>query len=116
MLIGEVLDQMGSTSDFVGHAGGDNFVIITKDGASTQIRNRLKDRFKEEVQTHYNFMDRQQGYILAPTNDGQSERAALMSLAIGVVSPSQNSFADIREITELAAEARRADAAGSNKG
>jgi hypothetical protein len=31
-------------------------------------------------------------------------------LAIGLVSPSQDSFADIREITELAAEARRQDA------
>jgi hypothetical protein len=32
-------------------------------------------------------------------------------MAIGVVSPSQHSFADIREITELSAEARRQDAA-----
>jgi PleD family two-component response regulator len=113
MVIGEVLDQLGSSSDFVGHAGGDNFIIITKDGAATQIRNRLKERFNQEVQTHYNFMDRQQGYILAPTNDGQTEQVPLMTLAVGIVSPSQNSFADIREITELAAEARRADAAGS---
>ncbi len=32
-----------------------------------------------------------------------------MKLAIGVVSPSEYQFADIREITELAAEARRKD-------
>jgi hypothetical protein len=31
----------------------------------------------------------------------------LMYLAIGAVSPSEHEFADIREITELAAEARR---------
>jgi hypothetical protein len=37
----------------------------------------------------------------------------LMSLAIGIVSPKQNHFSDIREITELAAEARRQDAAGT---
>ncbi len=30
-----------------------------------------------------------------------------MSLTVGSVSPSQHQFADIREITELAAEARR---------
>jgi hypothetical protein len=34
-----------------------------------------------------------------------------MVLAIGMVSPSQQSFADIREITELAADARRQDGA-----
>ena len=116
MLIGEVLDQMGSSSDFVGHAGGDNFIIITNDGGSSAIRTRLKERFAQEVQTHYNFMDRQQGYILAPTADGQTEQFPLMTLAIGIVSPSQNSFADIREITELAADARRQDAGGASKG
>jgi hypothetical protein len=36
-----------------------------------------------------------------------------MTLSIGLVSPSRQSFADIREITELAAEARRQDAAAS---
>ena len=34
-----------------------------------------------------------------------------MTLAVGMVSPAQQSFSDIREITELAAEARRLDAA-----
>ena len=29
MLIGEVLDELGTANDFVGHAGGDSFVIVT---------------------------------------------------------------------------------------
>jgi PleD family two-component response regulator len=110
MLIGEVLDGLGTSGDFLGHAGGDNFVIVTTEGAAPGIRQKLKERFAEEVQTHYNFMDRQQGFILAPNSEGQTEQFPLMTLAIGLVSPSQNSFADIREITELAAEARRQDA------
>jgi PleD family two-component response regulator len=111
MLIGEVLDELGTASDFVGHAGGDNFVIITQEKLAGPIRDRLKQRFAEEVQTHYNFMDRMQGFILAPKGDGQSEQVPLMRLAVGIVAPSQSSFADIREITELAAEARRQDVA-----
>src|SRR5262249_54258133 len=31
MLIGEVIDELGTPSDFIGHAGGDNFIIITKE-------------------------------------------------------------------------------------
>jgi PleD family two-component response regulator len=109
MLIGEVLDELGTPTDFVGHAGGDNFVIITREETAAAIRDRLKQRFGEEVQTHYNFMDRMQGYIVAPASDGQSEQVPLMRLAVGIVAPSQHTFADIREITELAAEARRQD-------
>ncbi len=110
MLLGEVADEMGSHEDFIGHAGGDNFVIVTKEESADAIRTRLKARFAEEVLTHYNFMDRQQGFVMAPDENGQMVQSPLMTMAIGVVSPSTHFFADIREITELAAEERRKDA------
>lgn len=111
MLIGEVVDEMGTTSDFIGHAGGDNFIIITKEAKAHMIKSRLKERFDKEVETHYNFIDRQQGFVNAPAADGTTMNVPFMSMSVGVVSPSVHSFADIREITELAAEARRQDAA-----
>lgn len=113
MLLGEVVDELGTPNDFIGHAGGDNFVVITSETAAPAIRQRLKERFAEEVQTHYNFLDRQQGYIMAPNSEGKMEKVPLMTLAIGVVTPKMQTFADIREITELAAEMRRQDAAGA---
>jgi hypothetical protein len=56
-------------------------------------------------------MDRQQGFIQSPASSEIAEKAPFMTMAVGVVSASKNSFADIREITELSAEARRQDAA-----
>jgi len=113
MLIGEVVDEIGTTSDFIGHAGGDNFIIITTNESAGKIRDRLKERFAAEVLTHYNFIDRQQGFIQAPKSEGGVEKVPFMTLSVGLVSPALQSFADIREITELAAEARRQDAATS---
>ena len=111
MMVGEVVDEIGTTGDFIGHAGGDNFIIITTDDAAPKIRQRLKERFATEVQTHYNFIDRQQGFIQAPNAEGGFEKVGFMTLSAGLVSPNLYSFADIREITELAAEARRQDTA-----
>ena len=111
MMIGEVVDEVGNLSDFIGHAGGDNFIIITTEEKAEMIKVRLKERFDKEVQTHYNFMDRQQGFIQSPATDGTTVKVPFMNMVIGVVSPSQHSFADIREITELSAEARRQDVA-----
>lgn len=111
MLIGEVVDEIGNPSDFIGHAGGDNYIIITTEEKAEGIKSRLKERFGQEVQTHYNFIDRQQGFVQSPASDGTAEKVPFMTMVIGVVSPSQHSFADIREITELSAEARRQDAA-----
>jgi len=113
MMIGEIVDELGATTDFIGHAGGDNFIIITASEKAAAIRDRIKERFNEEVLTHYNFMDRQQGYVQAPASDGTTTRVAFMTMSIGVVSPDEQSFADIREITELAAEARRQDSSST---
>jgi hypothetical protein len=107
MLLGEVVDQLGTTNDFIGHAGGDSFVLITTEQAAPSIKKLIKERFDEEVLSHYNFLDREQGYIMATGSSGQQEKVSLMSLAIGEVSPSRFEFADIREITETAAEVRR---------
>jgi PleD family two-component response regulator len=112
MLMSEVVDELGSSSDFIGHAGGDNFIIISSDDHSEKIRQRLKSRFAEEVQAHYSFMDRQQGFIMAANAENQLEKTPLMNFSIGIVTPKQQSFSDIREITELAADVRRQDVAG----
>jgi DNA-binding response OmpR family regulator len=112
MLLGEVADEVGTPDDFIGHAGGDNFIFITSQEAAPEIRRRIKERFAEEVLSHYNFLDRQQGFINTVNDAGQPERAGLMTLAVGTVSPAEYEFADIREITEMAAEARRAEGAG----
>ncbi len=109
MLLGEVVDKFGTPGDFIGHAGGENFVVITVPEAAPQIARMAKSRFENEVQTHYNFMDRQQGFILAPDGSGKMEKAPMMTVSIGMVSPATHTFADIREITELAAEERRKD-------
>lgn len=110
MLMSEVVDELGTVNDFLGHAGGDNFIIVTGEEAAPTIQQKLKARFKEEVLSHYNFMDRERGFISASDASGLTEEIPLMSLAVGMVSPSQYQFADIREITEQAAEARRREA------
>src|SRR5512142_1210863 len=110
MLISEVVDELGTSDDFIGHAGSDNFIVITHGDVSAAIRQRVKERFASEVLTHYNFMDRLQGFMPAPKGNGVVEKVPFMNMSVGVVSPNSQSFSDIREITELAAEARRQDA------
>ena len=45
MLIGEVVDELGTPNDFIGHAGGDNFIIITQEAKADAMKTRLKERF-----------------------------------------------------------------------
>lgn len=107
MLLSEVVDEAGAGSEFIGHIGGDNFIIISTPDAAQGIQARLKERFDAEVEAFYNFKDRERGYIEVDAGEGEQRQAQLMSLTAGLVRHDTAPFADIREITELAAEARR---------
>jgi PleD family two-component response regulator len=109
MILNELLDKHGTPDDFIGHAGSENFIIVTRDEVAQILRQEIKTRFADEILTYYNFLDRDQGFISITNEDGERETVPLMSIAIGSVSPATYQFADIREITELAAEARRMD-------
>jgi len=85
-------------------------VVITTAAAGPRIRDRLKARFNAEVVTHYSFVDRERGYILAKGQDGSEVQVPLMTLSVGLVTSETRPFSDIREITEMAADARRQDA------
>jgi diguanylate cyclase (GGDEF)-like protein len=105
LMLNECIDELGTRDDFVGHAGGPIFVIITKAKNTDRIVERIRRRFAEEIMTHYNFMDSEEGGIRL--SDGNL--ASLMRLSIGLVSAKMRQFSDIREITESAAEKRRLD-------
>jgi len=107
LVMGETVDKLGTSEDFIGHVGGDDFIIITQGDRVNAIADALARRFNAEVGTHYDFKARQQGYILYKGRDGKEQRAALMTMAIGIIKPDEVGFTDIREITEAAADSRR---------
>jgi PleD family two-component response regulator len=102
LLMGEVLDSHGTPNDFVGHAGSDNFVAVSYSDKTEPLIKGLIDRFAHDVQQHYSFIDRERGFMMK-----DDEKVPLMALTVGSVSNATRQFADIREITELAAESRR---------
>lgn len=106
LLIGELVDEVGSGDDYVGHPGRDNFIVITHADDASRLKERLVERFNEEVKQHYSFIDRERGYILVPGDTGE-KKVDLMTISVGSVSTTTHRFSDIREITELAADDRR---------
>ncbi len=102
LLMGEIVDTNGTPNDFLGHPGSDNFVIITYAADSEKFKENMVEKFNQDVQQHYSFIDRERGYM-----EREGKEVPLMTLVVGAVSNSTHQFADIREITERAAEDRR---------
>jgi DNA-binding response OmpR family regulator len=115
LLLGELIDEPGGRSlqpgDFLGHAGGGNFIAVTTQDRAWMVKDRLKTRFAVEIQPFYSLPDQQKGAILVEDEAGRMVETPLMTLSVGIVSAGQQVFTDIRQITELAADARRLDAA-----
>ncbi len=95
-LIGDAVNDLGAPDDFVGQAG-EVWVIITKEEHGLALRDGLLARFAQEVGMHYDFGDRQRGYLLVPDGKGGERQAPLMSLTIKFVTDKDDP-ADIRDI------------------
>ena len=97
-LFGEAMNALGTSEDFLGHAGDDDFVIITADSALSELRSELRRRFNEGIQSHYSFREREQGYLVVRNSDGSETRIPLMTLVVRTVTSEDGPFADIREL------------------
>jgi PleD family two-component response regulator len=108
MILGQTVDSTGTQNDFIGHVGGDDFLVITDDRKLVQPMVRdLGKRFDEGIGTHYDWQTREQGFLLVRDEAGNETQVDLMTIAIGILSVEDGPFSDIREITEAAASARR---------
>jgi PleD family two-component response regulator len=107
MVLNDGIEEQGTSDDFIGHVGADDFLIITDKEHAGPIKEYVTQRFKDEVGTFYSFRDRERGHILIGGDEGSEKQIPLMSLAVGVVTSDTARFADIREITEIAAAERR---------
>lgn len=105
LILNEVVIEDGTSQDFIGQAGGSIFVLITHAQEPQTLINKVRERFDREIKTHYGFVDAERGGIEQP--DGTV--APLMTLSVGKASEKDQKFADIREITEVAAAQRRRD-------
>jgi PleD family two-component response regulator len=107
MVMSQAVDALGTPNDFIGHIGGDDFLVITEKDLIQPITQEVGRLFSEGVATHYDFMARQRGYVVVRDDQGNEEQVGFMELEVGALVSDEGPFTDIREITEAAAAARR---------
>jgi diguanylate cyclase (GGDEF)-like protein len=101
-----VVRQHGNPVDFVGHVGGDDFVVVTTPERAHLLCTRICDQYKEESITFYRPEDLRRGSISGVDRKGRSYLFPLVSLSIGVVNNQIRQPHSIQEVSYLAAEAK----------
>ena len=103
-MVTEVVKAKGDEGAFVGHIGGDDFVVITSREGYEKICLAVIDSFDKMVLDFYDLEDRQRGFIQGETRQGQKVSFPIMTLAIAVVTNQHRALQNHVQVGEIAAE------------
>jgi GGDEF domain-containing protein len=106
-LIVESVQAVGTERDFVGHIGGDDFVVITDADKAEAVADHSCKRFDEVAPTYYNDEDRLRGYIVSKDRQGNEKHFGLVGVAAAIVTTEKRCFAHIGEIAQVGAELKK---------
>lgn len=102
-------ERVDPTRDFVGHIGGDDFLLVLGSHDWRARLNRLQEDFQSQCRRFYSDEHLQAGCLVAHGRQGQRQEFALLSLSLGAVHlrPEQCAQLDASQLAGLASEAKR---------
>jgi len=89
---------------FVGHVGGDDFVVITDPSGAEDLCRAIIERFDSGVASLYDPADVERGYIEVENRQKVLVRYPLLSISIGVAIARPGTLDDPRRLSEVATE------------
>jgi len=96
--------DLGNPEDFIGHIGGDDFVIVTTPDKAEAISKKIIADFESTAPSFYTDQDRSKGYIMAHDRKGNLVSVPLISISIGIVTTEARKISHVAEIGEIGAE------------
>ncbi|MBP7216623.1 MAG: GGDEF domain-containing protein [Candidatus Omnitrophica bacterium] len=103
----EAAKQKGSPGDFVGHEGGDDFVLLTNPETAQAVADYITSEFDKQIRALYTAEDLEQGCILAHSRDGQIKRFPIMTISLAGVTNAHRTITSYAEVTNIAAEMKK---------
>jgi diguanylate cyclase (GGDEF)-like protein len=92
---------------FVGHIGGDDFIMITRPKNSVSACQDLIDRFTRMLNRFHTEEECRQGYYLSCDRSGNSQQFGLLSLSIGIVSTEIHHISSFAEVSSIASDLKK---------
>lgn len=102
-------ERVDPARDFVGHIGGDDFLLVLGPDTWRERLNQLQEDFQTQCRRFYRDEHLQAGCFVSHNRQGKREEFPLLSLSIGVVylHPQNCAQLDASQLAGLASEAKR---------
>ncbi len=96
--------ETGTPGDFLGHIGGDDFVLITQPSAVEPLCQKIVTELARTAASLYDEEDLRRGTIEATDRDGKLRHFPMLTISIGVVTNEQRPIKHVAEVSERGAE------------
>ena len=103
----EKTQSQGANGDFVGHIGGDDFIILTQPAGAERLAEEIVAEFDATSRGLYDPEDRELGYIQVLNRRHVSERFPLMSVTVALVSTERYQIGHQAELIDKAQELKK---------
>ena len=106
MLAEILVDVAGTDQRFVGHIGGDDFVILARTEEAEALAEAITGQFDERIRSLYDAGDRARGWIEAHDRRGRLRHFPFATVSIGIVNIPPGRFDGATAAARAAAEVK----------
>ncbi|MFH1741809.1 MAG: diguanylate cyclase, partial [bacterium] len=103
-ILNESVVMYARKGDFVGHIGGDDFIIVIDHACVNEVCSYIANSFDTLIPFQYDEEDMVRGYIQAENRQRELVEFPVMTISIGVVTNQNRSLDSFLKISELSAE------------
>ena len=97
----------GSRSDFVGHVGGDDFVVMTTPDRVDAVTAKIVELFNEASKDLFDGEDLERGYLKIHKRSGEVMKVRALGITLAVVTNEKHAIRHIGEVADIASELKR---------
>ncbi|MCM8794734.1 MAG: GGDEF domain-containing protein [Candidatus Omnitrophica bacterium] len=97
----------GAPGDFLGHEGGDDFILLTTPEKAEAVTSYICSEFDKRVREFYSAEDKQQGYIVSKDREGNVKHFPIMTVSLAGVTNAERKLSSYAEVTNICAEIKK---------
>jgi len=103
----DALDKYGEGDDFLGHVGGDDFVIVSSIERNYRIAECAVRYVDERFPLLYDLDDRTRGFIRSVDRHGNPQTFPVATISVAIVHSQAQRFLNVLQVAEAASEVKK---------
>ena len=99
--------KLGAADDFLGHEGGDDFILLTTPEKSEAVTGYICAEFDKKIRDLYSPEDLEKGKIISKDREGNVKEFSIMTISLAGVTNAHRKLESYAEVTNICAEVKK---------